>query len=121
MHSGEKLPVISVGASFRDAVIEITNKGLGCVCVVEEGNYLAGILTDGDVRRFLHRYEDLRGLHVRDMMTASPITIKEEAFLSEALALMENRQSQISVIPVVDDKEVCIGIIRVHDIIRSGL
>lgn len=121
MYKNDFLPYIFPNATFRNAIIEITNKKLGCVCVVDNDFYLIGIITDGDVRRTLQKYEDIRGLKAKDVMTPKPITILQDAYLSEALSLMEQRESQISVLPVVDSDLRCIGVIRVHDIIKSGM
>ena len=120
MHSGDEIPVISKESSFRDAIIEITKKDLGCVCAVDESNQLLGIITDGDVRRILQKSEDMRGLNVDNIMTKNPITIGKDAFLHESLAVMENRNSEINVLPVVDNGNHLIGVIRLHDIVRSG-
>ncbi len=119
MHTGKALPLVSPETSFRHMLIEMTAKALGCVCVVREDGQLCGIVTDGDVRRTLQRVEDIQQLQVRDVMTRTPVVVPPDASLAEALALMEHRPSQISVLPVVDEKGVCIGVVRVHDIIRS--
>lgn len=121
MHKGENLPLIAPNSTFRQAVIEITNKKLGCVCVVENSNKLVGIITDGDVRRTLQRFENIDSLKVRDVMTKNPVKIHYSALLGEALSLMEQRESQINVLPVVDENETCIGVIRLHDIVRSSI
>ncbi len=121
MHFGENLPLIDSDTLFREAVIEISDKKLGCVCVTEGDEKLKGIITDGDVRRIFQRFEDLNHLKTTDVMTADPVTVTDETYLSEALALMENRESQIAVLPVVDGGNKCIGVIRLHDIIRSGM
>jgi arabinose-5-phosphate isomerase len=120
MHSGNKLPHILLKTTFREAVIEISAKGLGCVGVVDDGR-LAGIITDGDVRRALQKHDDIRVLKAEDVMTARPITIMPEMLLGEALAIMEAREQQISVLPVVNESEEYVGIIRIHDIVRSGM
>lgn len=121
MATGNAIPTIPPRASFRDAIIEISRKGLGCVCVVDDKGKLVGIITDGDVRRTLERYEDIRAITVADVMTANPMTIAPDALLGEALATMERRQRQIGVLPVVDDRGHCVGIIRIHDVVRSTL
>lgn len=120
MHIGHSIPKIYANNSFRDAVLEITKKNLGCVCVVDSNDYLEGIITDGDVRRVLQNTEDLRGLIVRDVMTKSPININKEAYLHEAIALMENRTNKISVLPVVNNENKVCGLIQIHDIVKSG-
>ncbi len=121
MHKNDNLPLIHPENTFREAVIEITNKKLGCVCVVENGNKLVGLITDGDVRRALQKFENIDKLKVKDVMTPNPITIHYSALLGEALSLMEQRESQINVLPVVDENNVCIGVIRLHDIVRSSI
>ncbi|MGB9771517.1 MAG: KpsF/GutQ family sugar-phosphate isomerase [Candidatus Kapaibacteriota bacterium] len=121
MHKGENLPIVKPENSFREAVIEITNKKLGCVCVVENGNKLVGIITDGDVRRTLQKFDDIDRLKVEDVMTKNPVKVHYTSLLGEALALMEQRESQINVLPVVDENDICIGVIRLHDIVRSSI
>ncbi|MGB9852441.1 MAG: KpsF/GutQ family sugar-phosphate isomerase [Candidatus Kapaibacteriota bacterium] len=121
MHKGENLPIVKPEDSFREAVIEITNKKLGCVCVVENGNKLVGIITDGDVRRTLQKFDDIDRLKVEDVMTKNPVKVHYTSLLGEALALMEQRESQINVLPVVDENDICIGVIRLHDIVRSSI
>ncbi|MEN3027053.1 MAG: KpsF/GutQ family sugar-phosphate isomerase [Chlorobiota bacterium] len=121
MHTGTAVPRVLPQTPFRQMLIEMTSKALGCVCVVEEDGRLSGIVTDGDVRRTLQRVEDIRPLRVSDIMTRTPVTVSPEASLAEALALMEHRPSQISVLPVVDSQGICVGVVRVHDIIRSQL
>lgn len=121
MHTGDNLPKIVSGSTFKDALILISKKGLGCVCVVDSDNRLIGIVTDGDVRRILENYKEINGFSVDEIMTKSPISILEDIFIGEALSIMERRKSQISVLPVVDTDRKCIGLIRVHDIIRSKI
>lgn len=120
MHQGKEIPSTYNSTPFRDALIEMSKKDVGCVCSVDENSKLLGIITDGDVRRILQNTEDMRGLTVDAVMTPNPITIGKDSYLHEALALMENRQSEISVLPVVDNNSILIGVIRLHDIIRSG-
>ncbi len=123
MHSGASIPAVERSATFREALVESTRKGLGCCCVVEnlETMHLLGIITDGDVRRALERFDDIRPLSALEIMTASPLTTSPDALLGEALAEMERRDRQISVLPVVDTEQRCVGIVRVHDIVRAGL
>lgn len=121
MHSGDKMPFVAENSSFKEALIVMSAKKLGCVCVCEENLKLVGIITDGDVRRTLHKFDNIGALKASDVMTAGPVTIPPEMFLGEALAVMSNRDSQISVLPVVTEENTLLGIIRVHDIIRSEM
>lgn len=118
MHKGDEIPAISVHATFREALIESSAKALGCVCVIEN-NHLLGIITDGDIRRILQQYEDIRTLTVELVMKTNPQTIHENSLLGEAVALMEHRERQISVLPVVNTMQECVGVLRIHDILRS--
>ena len=121
-HKGDALPTVEAEESFKNAIIEITRKGLGCVCVVDGSTgKLKGIITDGDVRRTFQKTENIAGLKAKDVMTANPVSIGPEAFLGEALTLMENRPSQISVLPVVEKNGECVGVIRLHDIARNSI
>ena len=120
-HHGADFPSISEHVSFKEAIIEISEKGLGCVCITDEENNLKGIITDGDVRRALHEYNDLSNLSVDSVMTTDPITIYEDALLREALEIMEKRPSQINVLPVLNKDNKCTGVLRLHDIVRSGI
>ncbi len=119
MHKGDTLPLVEYTDSFKDALIEISQKGLGCVCVVGKDDKLVGIITDGDVRRILQMYDDLKGLSVQDVMTKNPISVKPDVFLGVALSIMEERVSQISVLPVKNESGSCVGLVRIHDIIGS--
>lgn len=120
MHKGKDLPIVELGKSFKDGLIEMTDKALGCLCI-HSNNSLVGIITDGDTRRALNKYDDIKQLKVEDVMTKSPISVSKETLLGEALSVMENRKSQINVLPVVDSSNKCIGVVRIHDIIKSEL
>ncbi|MBK9247742.1 MAG: KpsF/GutQ family sugar-phosphate isomerase [Ignavibacteria bacterium] len=118
MHKGIELPRIHLNATFREALIASSAKGLGCVCVVESER-LEGIITDGDIRRILQQHDDIRYLTVDEVRTKNPLTIHENAMIGEALSLMEHRESQINVLPVLNDSQLCVGVIRLHDILRG--
>ena len=123
MHRNGENPTISSGASWVDVVRAISKGGLGAVCVVDGEGQLAGIITDGDLRRAIEQtdHEALARLTCDDFMTSKPTVAAPELLAYDALQLMENRPSQISVLPVVDADNVCLGLIRLHDIVRSGL
>ncbi|MFY7999321.1 MAG: KpsF/GutQ family sugar-phosphate isomerase [Candidatus Kapaibacteriota bacterium] len=123
MHTGAAIPAVAEGASFREALMENSRKGLGCVCVVQslDSMQLLGIITDGDIRRALEHFDDIRTLPAKQVMTRSPLSTSPQALLGEALAEMERRDRQISVLPIVDAEKCCVGVLRVHDIVRAGL
>jgi arabinose-5-phosphate isomerase len=108
--------------SLKHVVIEMTHHPLGAACVVDSRGQLAGLITDGDLRRALQSHDDIRELRAADVMTAQPISIGPEMRLLDALRLMEDRASQISVLPVVDPLTgACLGLLRLHDIYRAEM
>jgi arabinose-5-phosphate isomerase len=123
MHGGEEKPTVSESAPLLEVVQAISRGGLGAVCVAGEGGRLAGIVTDGDLRRALERVrlEDLAGLTAAGLMTRGPVVVAPDMLAHAALQLMENRPSQIAVLPVVDADGRALGLLRLHDIVRSGL
>jgi arabinose-5-phosphate isomerase len=123
MHCGADNPVVSPDASWTRIAAAISKGGLGAVNVVDDGGRLAGIITDGDLRRSLEKVKpvNLEKLMAHEIMTKSPVVVSPEMLAYDALQLMENRPSQIAVLPVVDEDRTCLGLIRIHDIVRSGL
>ena len=119
MHKKPHLPCISPTLKFRDVLIELTKYHLGAVCVVGVEDRLMGIITDGDIRRSLQKYENWENLFAADLMTVNPISITQDASLQDAIHLMEDRPSQISVLPVVNKQYQCIGLLRIHDIYQK--
>ena len=123
MHGGAENPRIQADAPWLEVIAAITRGGLGAVNVVDAAGRLAGIITDGDLRRALQRSKltELEHLEGGAIMTREPVIALPEMLAYDALRLMEDRPRQISVLPVVDVERVCIGLIRLHDIVRSGL
>lgn len=122
MHGRDEIAIAHSGDSLKLVVIAMTHYPHGAACVVDGSGRLAGLVTDGDVRRALQAHDDIRGLRAAAVMTANPITIAPDARLQEALRLMEDRPTQISVLPVIDPSSgVCLGLLRLHDIYRAGL
>ena len=123
MHSGAHNPTIASGALWIEVVKGISAGGLGAVNVIDGDGRLAGIITDGDLRRAMERidYLALTNLKCEEIMTRNPTVATPDLLAYDALKLMENRPSQISVLPVVDGDRLCVGLIRLHDIVRSGL
>lgn len=123
MHGAEDNPTIGEDAAWLAIISAISGGGLGAVNVVDSAGRLVGIITDGDVRRALGKMESggLDSLNCESMMTRDPIVASPDLLAYDALRLMEERNSQISVLPVVDEARLCVGLIRLHDIVRSGL
>ncbi|MBA2731307.1 MAG: KpsF/GutQ family sugar-phosphate isomerase [Acidobacteria bacterium] len=123
MHGGAETPTIKVEAAWLEVIAAISHGGLGAVNIVDANGHLVGIVTDGDLRRALQKIKlsDLEHLQSGSIMTHNPIVASPEMLAYDALRLMEDRTSQISVLPVVDKEGLCVGLIRLHDIVRSGL
>lgn len=119
MITGDKIPRVNTETSIKDVIIEITSKRLGTTCVLDESGKLAGIITDGDLRRLLEITLDITGLKASDVMTTKPKVLKAEYLASFALQQMEN--FKITSLVIVDDLNKPVGIIHLHDLINLGL
>ncbi|BBP81538.1 MULTISPECIES: KpsF/GutQ family sugar-phosphate isomerase [unclassified Pseudomonas] len=119
MHGGDSLPRVERGTSLRDALLEMTRKGLGMTAVLETDGRLAGIFTDGDLRRTLDKGVDVRQASIDDVMTAHGKTVRAEMLAAEALKIMDDHK--INVLVVVDDNDTPIGALHIHDLTRAGV
>ncbi len=119
MHSGDENPVISKDRILKEAILEMTSKGLGATSIVDNEGKLVGILTDGDLRRILQAGKYDLEIPVEKVMTASPKSIKKTVPAVKALDVME--QFSITVLPVVDDNDHPFAMIHIHDLIRAGI
>jgi arabinose-5-phosphate isomerase len=116
MHVGKELPLIGTEAGMQQAILEISAKTYGCVGIVDAKGELAGIITDGDLRR--HMGDDLLHRSAVDIMTAHPRTIRPGALAAEALHVM-NEKAITSLFVIEDGKPV--GIVRMHDCLKAGV
>ena len=117
-----EVAVVEQNDSLRKIVIEMTKKPQGAALVVDKQHQLLGIITEGDLRRSLAEGKDIDKITVVDLMTSNPIAINIKSPLKDAMILMEDRKSQISVLPVVnDDGKTCAGLLRLHDIYQANL
>lgn len=117
----DKVAVVDSDDDLRNTVIKMTEKPQGAALVLNNEKILMGIITEGDLRRSLANEIDIDNCKANEVMSANPITIKVDSSLSEVISLMENRESQISVLPVVDQSNICLGLIRIHDIYQTQL
>ena len=119
MHTGDAMPVVPFDARMEHAVIEMTGKRLGCVAVVDADGKLAGIITDGDLRRHMRSGADLLGASVQIVMTASPMTIEPDVMAAEALALLNEKKR--TVVIVIDKLRKPVGVVHLHDLYAIGI
>jgi arabinose-5-phosphate isomerase len=107
---------VPITADIREVVIAMTSFPLGAACIVDKDQALLGIITDGDVRRILAESGDVLARPVSEWMTQKPIVTKASAMIGQALRVMEDRASQISVLPVMSDTDDrLLGLLRIHD------
>ena len=116
MHTGDELPLKPLGTRMSDALAEMSAKGFGCVAIVDARGLIAGIITDGDLRRKMR--PDLESATVDEIMTRNPRTIARDSLASEALELLNS--SKITTL-VVTDSGKPVGIIHLHDLLRAGV
>ena len=119
MYKGTDVPIASMDTSLKDTILEMTSKRLGMTCVIDKEGKLAGIVTDGDLRRLLEKKLEIKDLTASDLMSKNPKTIREFYLASFALQRMENYK--ITALIVVDEKDKPIGVIHLHDLVKLGL
>lgn len=118
MHTGDALPIVHNDSSIKDTLIEMTQKGLGMVCVLDNNNKLCGIFTDGDLRRTLEKQIPIAN-KVCDVMSKNVVTLKAQTLAAQALKIMQERK--INGFVVVDDDNNAVGAFNIHDLLRAGI
>jgi arabinose-5-phosphate isomerase len=116
MHTGPAVPLVNVGTRMSDAIVEMSAKGFGCVGITSRDGNLAGIVTDGDLRR--HMRPDLLDALVETVMTKSPKTVRPDQLASEALEILNS--SKITALIVAESGKP-VGIVHFHDLLRAGI
>lgn len=119
MHTAENNAVVRSGASLRDAIVEMSAKGLSMVTVVDDEQRLCGIITDGDLRRMLERGLDVYNEMIDNVMTRTPLWIDQREMAVNALQVMNDRN--ITGMPVLDEDRHVVGSLLMHDILKSGI
>ena len=115
MQVADQIACARAEETLREVVIRMTKFPYGAACIVDGANGLAGIITDGDIRRILSQDGDILNFKVGDCMTKSPISTHPNVPLGDAVRMMEDRSSQISVLPVVAESGELLGLLRLHD------
>ncbi|MFP4154277.1 MAG: SIS domain-containing protein [Halothiobacillaceae bacterium] len=119
MHRDDRIPRVPSSALLRNALLEITSKGLGMTCVVDSEDRLLGIFTDGDLRRVLDRDVSVLDCPIEQVMTRDPQTCPPQMLAAEALGLMESRK--INALVVIDTRGRVAGALNMHDLLHAGL
>lgn len=119
MHTGDEIPYVNATATLRDALMEMTRKGLGMTAIVDHAKHVIGIFTDGDLRRTLDKQIDIHHTIITEVMTAPCKIIATECLAVEALTTMQTYK--ITALLVADTQQVLIGVLHLHDLLRAGV
>lgn len=119
MHSGQALPTVKRGTLLKEALLEMSRKGLGMTVVVEEDGRLAGVFTDGDLRRTLDRNLDVHATPIEKVMTAYGKSVTADMLAAQALKIMEDYK--IGALVVIDERNHPVGAVNMHDFLRAGV
>ena len=119
MQGGTEAPIVRTGDAMREVIYEISRKKLGMSCVVDDASRLVGIITDGDLRRYMMRDAALLERRAEDVMTRNPITIRPDTLAVEALRILEERK--ITAVVVVDPQHTPLGVVHLHDLWRTEM
>ena len=118
IYPNHELPTVNENSTVKEIIMEISSKRLGATAVLKENQELAGIITDGDIRRMLNQYDSFAGLTAKDIMTISPKAISPDAYAVEALQIMQEKN--ITQLVVVQDNRP-LGFVHLHDLLKEGL
>ena len=119
MRTGDRIPAVNAGVTLRDALLEMTDKGLGMTAIVDDQNSILGIYTDGDLRRTLDAGSDILTTTIHEVMHANCKTTSADVLAAEALHLLE--ENKITSLLVADDDGKLVGALNIHDLFREGL
>ncbi|MCC2961323.1 KpsF/GutQ family sugar-phosphate isomerase [Massilia sp. IC2-278] len=117
MRSGEAVPAVSPDAPLAQALLEVSQKGMGMTAVVDADKRPIGVFTDGDLRRLIERVQDFSNIVIRDVMHANPRTVQPEQLAVDAVAIME--EFRINQMLVVDGEGKLVGALHIHDLTRA--
>ncbi|MEO1783646.1 KpsF/GutQ family sugar-phosphate isomerase [Thermodesulfobium sp. 4217-1] len=119
MHKGKDNPVVNLETIVKEALFEISKKGLGAVSVIDKNGVLKGLITDGDIRRKVEIDDLFLKRRAEEVMTKQPVYIHEKRLATEALKILQDKN--INLLPVVDEELRSVGMIHLHDILKAGI
>ena len=121
IYKDNELPIVYEEDSLKDTIIEISSKRLGAAAVLSADRQLQGIITDGDLRRMLQKYDDLKGLRARDLMSPKPKTIYPSDYAVRALQIMQEGNISQLVVVREDEQQEVIGFLHIHNLLKEGI
>ncbi len=122
MHGGDSQPLASPEQTIADALFIMTDKGLGGVSIVDKDGRLLGLITDGDIRRYISQGQHQLTAKVESIMTVSPLVIQQDKLAAEAVNFMEQHQPKpITLLPVIDNEQRVVGMVHITDLMRNNI
>ncbi len=122
MHSGDDQPLATPAQTITDALFIMTDKGLGGVSIVDKDGRLLGLITDGDIRRYISQDQHQLLAKVKSIMTVNPLVIHQDKLAAEAVKLMEQHQPKpITLLPVIDNEQRVVGMVHITDLMRNTI
>ncbi len=119
MHQGDALPAVASGTRLQDALITMSEKGLGLTVVLDHNQQLLGVFTDGDLRRLFQSITNLTDIIIDDVMGKNPLTISADKLASEALLMMQSKQ--VTALLVINQNKQLVGVLHMHDLLKAGI
>lgn len=119
MHTGESIPRVAIGTPLSEGLLEMSRKGLGMTAIVDKDGKLAGVFTDGDLRRSLDNAVDIHTTRIEQVMTENGKTVRADMLAAEAVHLLDAHK--ITALIVVDEDGKVIGALNIHDLLRAGI
>ena len=121
MVTGDRVPTVGIGSLLPGAIMEMTKKGLGMTAVIDDGGFLVGVFSDGDLRRTLETQDSIKTTRIADIMTKGPKTIAPQRLAVEAADLIQQHKIGSSGLLVVDEHNKLVGAVHVLDLMRAGV
>ena len=121
MRTTNEVPLVNINNTVENAINEMSIKGIGTVCIVDDNNTLIGIISDGDLRRKTLEYKNILEKNIEDIMTKNPTFLHEDNFAIEAVNIMTENGKYIQVLPVVDEGKKIVGIVHIQDLFKANV
>jgi arabinose-5-phosphate isomerase len=121
MLKGSNNPIINISESVKNCISEISRKLAGAVSVVDNDGKIMGLVTDFDIRRHIENEENIFSMEIKELMNSDPIFVYEDEKAFSALKIMQEREKPITILSVLNRKDVVVGMLRMHDLVKEGL
>jgi arabinose-5-phosphate isomerase len=121
MLKGDDNPIINISESVKNCILKISEKQSGAVSVVDNNGKIIGLVTDYDIRKHIEKEENIFSMEIKDIMNPKPIFVYEDEKAFSALKIMQEREKPITILSVLNRKNIVVGMLRMHDLVKEGL